>query len=217
LFCWVRGDDTMRIFSVEITDAESVYALKKRIKKQRSVEWRYVSANDFDLSVVSLPVRDGAFLAHLRSATPRPLLPEDDLSTVFTNPPEKAHVHIIVDVPPNPPVDRMIELMCWVRGEDVNCTFLVEIADTDTVDDLKKQIKAKRPVGFCHVPASDLGLTEVSVPVDDNLRQNIGKLTPQPLFPLDELSTVFADPPADAHVHIIIDAPPKPPGECSPL
>ncbi|KAH7918818.1 hypothetical protein BV22DRAFT_983153, partial [Leucogyrophana mollusca] len=67
------------------------------------------------------------------------------------------------------------ELMCWARGDDINRIFLVKIAEKESVYTLKEQIKEMRPAEFSHVHASDFNVSKVSVPIDDNLRQNLGK------------------------------------------
>ena len=49
LNCWVLGEDSSRIFSVEIDCGESVVALKKAIKEKKKVAFDRIDADNLDL------------------------------------------------------------------------------------------------------------------------------------------------------------------------
>jgi len=54
LNCWVLGDQTGRVFPVEIAGTGSVGTLKKAIKAEKSVEFQHVDANTIELWKVSV-------------------------------------------------------------------------------------------------------------------------------------------------------------------
>ncbi|KAG9060857.1 hypothetical protein KI688_007926 [Linnemannia hyalina] len=59
----------------------------------------------------------------------------------------------------------LLNLFCLVDGEGTSNAFSVKIASTDTVDDLKKLIKAEKTNNFSDVDADQLTLRRVSIPV----------------------------------------------------
>ncbi|KIK78612.1 hypothetical protein PAXRUDRAFT_16777 [Paxillus rubicundulus Ve08.2h10] len=61
----------------------------------------------------------------------------------------------------------ILELECWVHGDDVQRTFFVEISSTNTVAALKKAIKNEKPVKFRDVDADALDLYPFPLPDDD--------------------------------------------------
>src|SRR5258708_7178102 len=89
-----------------------------------------------------------------------------------------------------------------------NETFTVKIPKTENVSILKDLIKEKKAPDLDHVAASKLNLTLVSLPVDDDLEENLKKVNLVPLAPLLPLSQVFPHVEAN-RVHIIVQAPPK--------
>jgi hypothetical protein len=113
----------------------------------------------------------------------------------------------------------MFNLLCYVHDEDDNNAFEVTIGKEEKVYGLKKAIKKETGQTFRHVDASSLMLWKVSVPCDQNLKKNVDDLhltydelpqsSLQSLWPLDELSEVFSEPPIEKHVHIIVMAPPS--------
>ena len=58
---------------------------------------------------------------------------------------------------------RILELNCWVFGDDPNHVFSVEIEDTKTVSALKKAIKDEKEPTFDHIPADSLTLRKVII------------------------------------------------------
>src|SRR5258708_3115374 len=105
----------------------------------------------------------------------------------------------------------MLDLNCWVLGDDPSHIFPIEIAESKTVGGLKKAIKEEKKPEFDHVAADSLDLWKVSIPDDRNLKENIGKLDfddEQPLSPMAKLSKVFADAPEEMHLHIVVRVPP---------
>jgi hypothetical protein len=57
-------------------------------------------------------------------------------------------------------------LWCLVDGESTSGAFSVKITAAESVDDLKKVIKAENPNQFSDVDAKDLTLWKVSLPID---------------------------------------------------
>ena len=86
--------------------------------------------------------------------------------------------------------------------------FPVEIAKDKNVGILKKLIKEEKSHDLKHVDASKLNLTQVSLPVDDDLEENLKKVDLVPLASLLPLSQVFPHV-EENRVHIVVQAPPK--------
>ena len=96
-------------------------------------------------------------------------------------------------------------------GDDASHIFPVEIVDSKTVGDLRDAIKDKKRPTFDHVPADTLVLWKVSILVNRSLTENLSNRTlgnESSLLPMDELSEVFSDSPAQRHLHIVVSAPP---------
>jgi hypothetical protein len=60
----------------------------------------------------------------------------------------------------------MLNLLCYVRGDDYKNAFRVTIGMEEWVADLKEAIKEKKRPYFDHIPADSLVLWKVSVPYD---------------------------------------------------
>ena len=109
-------------------------------------------------------------------------------------------------------MSTVVNLNCWVQGDDIDRIFPVEIAPTKTVGALKDVIKEKKKHAFRDIDADILVLWEVSIRIDDNFDKNLEKRKhANPLLPWQKLSSVFLDQPADGHLSIVIKAPA---GEC---
>jgi hypothetical protein len=57
----------------------------------------------------------------------------------------------------------VLELNCWVRGDDWDHVFPIKIAQTESVGALKELIKEKKQHTFQHMDANTLKLWQVSV------------------------------------------------------
>jgi hypothetical protein len=55
LFCWVFGDESNKVFSVEISDHESVGVLKVAIKDKTKPTFDHIAAHALDLYKISVP------------------------------------------------------------------------------------------------------------------------------------------------------------------
>ena len=102
LFCYVRGDDYKHTFEVKIGNEESVAALKKAIKEEKTQTFGNIDADS--LTLWKAPVR---FNRNLKESVEALNLVDDDslqppeiLSELFPSGLEKKSVHIIVDRPP---------------------------------------------------------------------------------------------------------------------
>jgi hypothetical protein len=84
--------------------------------------------------------------------------------------------------------------------------FTVEIEKTKNVSILKDLIKEKKARLLSHVDASDLELTQVSLPVNDDLEGSLKKVEIVPLAPLLPLSQVFPHVEQN-RLHIVVQAP----------
>ncbi|KAI8595528.1 hypothetical protein EDD21DRAFT_448557 [Dissophora ornata] len=105
-----------------------------------------------------------------------------------------------------------LNLFCLVDGDSTSNAFSVKATSTDTVDDLKEFIKAKKSNDFHDVDADRLTLWHVSVSITAANKHNPVTLDSQEpkeeLLPSDELCEVFPNGPARKTVHIIVQRPP---------
>jgi hypothetical protein len=98
-----------------------------------------------------------------------------------------------------------------VLSDDTSHIFPIEIAESKTVGALRKAIKDEKRPAIDHLPADTLVLWKVSIPVNQNLTENLRKLDfvdESSLLPVKKLSKVFSDQPEDEHLHIIVRVPP---------
>jgi hypothetical protein len=117
LNCWVFGDTANRIFTVKITETDSVSTLKKAIKEENPVAFQHVDAVAIDLWQVSVrcldasrstpdlwqvdvPADDSA-LSKISLDGVKPLLSVKRLSGLFEPDPADENVHIVIQRPPN--------------------------------------------------------------------------------------------------------------------
>ncbi|KAG0347172.1 hypothetical protein BG004_008328, partial [Podila humilis] len=104
----------------------------------------------------------------------------------------------------------LLTLFCVVDGEAV--PFSVKVAPTDSVDDLKKAIKAQKTIDFSDVDADKLTLWLGSIPIPPPKEQKPIFLdeaeSPTELGPSDDISDVFVETPPKKTIHIIVQRPP---------
>ncbi|KAF8432201.1 hypothetical protein L210DRAFT_2854582 [Boletus edulis BED1] len=155
LICWIRSQDPKVTFQVKISKTETVFDLQKAIKNETQIE---VAAYTLALYKPNYPV-SRPYEDHLHKL----ILSKDgtllegaqELSEVFSEPPSKFNIHVIVDPPPS-------RIVCWLRGGTLDSRFQVKIPTTETVSDLQEAIKNKNPRFFCDVDAEALRLYKIS-------------------------------------------------------
>ncbi|OAQ29335.1 hypothetical protein K457DRAFT_155768 [Linnemannia elongata AG-77] len=107
--------------------------------------------------------------------------------------------------------DRL-NLFCLVDGEPQSNVFSIKPTPADTVDDLKKLIKAEKTNQFSDVDADQLTLWHVSFPVVAANKHKPIVLnefeSATELDPTDDVSDVFPDKPPKKTIHIIVQRPP---------
>ncbi|KAF8120875.1 hypothetical protein EV363DRAFT_1406769 [Boletus edulis] len=155
LTCWVRED----------IKTENVFGLQEAIKdKTQSKVAAHALALYNPKDPVSRPYED-----HLRklilSKDGKLLEGYQELSEVFSEPPSKYNIHVIVDAP---------KIVCWLRGVTLDSRFEVESSQLETIYDLKKAIKNKNPVALRNVDAATLSLFRISG-ADDELQESFNK------------------------------------------
>jgi Crinkler effector protein N-terminal domain len=98
LNCLVLGDDRSDIFTIEIEDTKTVSILKNGIKDA----FQYVSLKGLLLWKVHLPIDKNIKkkVENLGLVVDESLLPDEELSEVFSEPPARKHLHIVVKAPP---------------------------------------------------------------------------------------------------------------------
>jgi hypothetical protein len=105
-----------------------------------------------------------------------------------------------------------MELNCLVLGDDISRIFQVELAPTQSIPDLREEIKVKKNPAFNHVIADSIILWKVSVPIDKKLQHNIASLClveeDALKLPVEELTAIFS--PVPYHLHVVIKPPRKP-------
>ena len=110
----------------------------------------------------------------------------------------------------------VIQLNCFVFGDDPSRIFVIEIEDTKTVSALKEVIKDKKKPYFDRVPADSLDIYKVSIPIDAQLHDGLQdfQLKDDPgggvhhlSVPVKRLKGVFEGL-KDEHIHVIVKRPP---------
>ena len=104
----------------------------------------------------------------------------------------------------------MLQLFCYVRGDDPRCTFEVNIDEEGTVSDLKDAIKEEFRPEFDDIPASSLSLWKASVHCNLDLKKRVEALNlvdDDSLLPGEILSDIFSSGLESRSVHIIIKLP----------
>jgi hypothetical protein len=131
------------------------------------------------------------------------------VSILFANP---ANYYILITTSKvNQPVaapdpTQFLSLNCFVLGDDLSEVFTVEILKTKNVSILKGLIKGERSHRLNHVDATKLVLSQVSLPVDDDLEESLKNIDLAPLKSLLPLSQVFSLVKGNC-LHVIVQAP----------
>ncbi|KAM6503046.1 hypothetical protein JOM56_003023, partial [Amanita muscaria] len=206
--CFVLGGDSSEVFTVEIPKTKNVSILKRRIKEEQSHRLNHVDASELIAWKVSLPVdiiTPELTVDDIETCQKAQLHSVKKVSSIFGETLVDEHVHILVQVPTAPDPTQFLSLNCFVLrvDEKPNQIFTVEIPKTKNVSILKDLIKKKKSRRLDHVNASDLILSQVSLPVGDNLEESLKNVNLAPLKPLLPLSQVF--PRVEANrLHVIV-------------
>ncbi|KAF9213984.1 hypothetical protein BGZ59_004539 [Podila verticillata] len=108
-----------------------------------------------------------------------------------------------------PSADEQLILFCVFEGECAMSTFSVKASYADTVDDLKKLVKAAKTPNFDAMPADRFKLTAVSVPVEPATEAVAVKVQSLDyhrfLRPTELLCEVFEDTVPRNTIHIVVD------------
>jgi hypothetical protein len=117
--------------------------------------------------------------------------------------------------PPSLPSAPILELNCFIEGDDASQVFTVEIANNELICALKDAIKDKKKVALEHVDADALHLWNVSIAMNDKFKKNVSNVlrVEKELSCVDVLSDVFSKVTPREHLHVIIGYVP-PSGEC---
>jgi hypothetical protein len=103
LNCWVLGEESTRIFPVEIDCDENVGALKKAIKEEKKQAFDHIDADSLDVWNVSIPIDEDtnlqAQVKGLRLHEKLPLWPLKRLVKIFIDLDEEA-LHVVIKAPP---------------------------------------------------------------------------------------------------------------------
>jgi hypothetical protein len=101
-----------------------------------------------------------------------------------------------------------IKLFCLVKGNSATHAFSVKASKNDTIDDLKKAIKVEKPNEFTSIDADKLRLWKVEIPDDrEDLLNALSLKDEDELRATRKISKYFLDPPAEEHIHVIIEQP----------
>ena len=237
--CWVLGEDSTRVFPVEIDRGENVGGLKKAIKEEMKPAFDNITANSLEVWNVSIPIDEDvnleAQVKNLRLHEKKPLWPSKGLHRIFRDL-DKEGLHVVVKAPPSEhrclflslfntylfavvstSAPSLLLLNCWVLGEDSTRIFPVEIHSNRNVGGLKDAIKEKNKVGFDHIDAHRLDVWNVSIPIDEDVNleaqvKNLKVLQTKSLSPVQPLSGIFRNA-VEERLHVIVRASA---GECSP-
>jgi len=102
LNCWVLGEDSTRIFPVEIDRNENVGGLKEAIKEKKKPAFDHITADSLGVWKVSIPIDEDANLEEqvkkLRLQDKKPLWVLKGLK-IFDDPDQEA-LHVVVKAPP---------------------------------------------------------------------------------------------------------------------
>ena len=101
----------------------------------------------------------------------------------------------------------MLQLNCWIVGDQASQIFPVKIPNTESIGTLKEAIKDKNQQVFHGINAHTLALWKDSIPVDCDLQERLANLdftNESQLSSMDDLLNVFPVLPPCKHLHIII-------------
>ncbi len=103
LNCWVLGEDSTRIFPVEVDRDENVGGLKEAIKEKNPRALDRVDAKDLELWNVSIPIDEDtnlqAQVKGMRLHEKKSLWPLKGLLRIFRDLDQEA-LHVVVKSPP---------------------------------------------------------------------------------------------------------------------
>jgi hypothetical protein len=102
----------------------------------------------------------------------------------------------------------ILELNCFIQGDDPSHIFPIKIARTESVGTLKEFIKTKK-VTLEHVDADSLRLWDISIPYDNTFKETLRKvelIDEKQLSAFDNLASIFPNLPANS-LHIIVKPP----------
>ena len=105
----------------------------------------------------------------------------------------------------------MFRLFCYIRQDDYNEVFSVEIEEDAEVTILKERIKEKKTPILDHIAANSLVLWNKPVPFNKSLKETVNALSLGDgdfLHALDILSDVLPFVLEKRTVHVIVDCPP---------
>ena len=239
LNCWVLGEDSTRIFPVEIHSNRNVGGLKLAIKEVKKVAFDHIDADRLEVWKVSIPIDEDvnleAQVKDLRLHEKKPLWPSKGLHRIFRDL-DKEGLHVVVKAPPSEhrclflslfntylfavvstSAPSLLLLNCWVLGEDTTRIFPVEIDRDKNVGGLKKAIKEEKKPAFDNITADSLNVWKVSIPIDEDVNleaqvKNLKVLETKSLLPVQPLSGIFRNA-VEERLHVIVRASA---GECSP-
>jgi len=102
LNCWVLGEDSTRIFPVEIDRDKDVGALKKAIKEEKKKAFDHIDADSLEVWKVCIPIDEDTNLQAqvngLRLHEKKPLWALKRLLRIFGNVNEEA-LHVVIKAP----------------------------------------------------------------------------------------------------------------------
>ena len=103
LNCWVLGEDSTRIFPVEIDRDKNVGDLKEAIKEKKFPAFDHITADSLDVWNVSIPIDEDTNLQAqvngLRLHEKKPLWALKGLLRIFSDLDESA-LHVVIKAPP---------------------------------------------------------------------------------------------------------------------
>jgi hypothetical protein len=205
LVFWVFGADCDSTICVDIALNKNVGDLNEAIKEKKKPALDHLPADALDLWKVSVPF-DNEYEEKVKALdlnTERPLSARRKLDSLFSHKSASADdcLDIVVKVP-------LLSLNCFILRVDEKPSqiFTVKILKTENVSTLKDLIKEKQSPRFNHVVASELILSQVSLPVDDDLKESLKNVDLTPLNPLLPLSQMFPRV-EENRLHIVVQAP----------
>jgi hypothetical protein len=105
-------------------------------------------------------------------------------------------------------MSAILNLSCWLVGDDATSIFQAEFVNTRSVATLKDAIKEKKKPVLDHIPADSLRLWRCSIPVDRDLQKRLASLDladESQLSSVDDLLEIFPELPPRKHLHIIVN------------
>ncbi|KAF9321320.1 hypothetical protein BG003_002501 [Podila horticola] len=107
-----------------------------------------------------------------------------------------------------------LTLFCLVDGQSTKQTWSIKALPADTVDDLKKAVKAAQAPNFDHVAAGELHLRKVNIendPESDTVPVNIKNVKYRELKPMDTVAEIYPQGTERKVVQLVVMKPvPKP-------